>query len=97
MKFCDISAFLYITTKILKSYILLVMSSWKEQLDHYIKEFVKYVAKDPKDFFISLLMLITPLLLISGALTYKYVQMLEKEEKSKKKAAKRKMKPRKDD
>jgi hypothetical protein len=43
------------------------------------------------------MMIITPLLLLSAGLTYKYVQLLEKEEKNKKKTAKRKPKPRKDD
>ncbi|KAL5263668.1 hypothetical protein ACHWQZ_G008889 [Mnemiopsis leidyi] len=74
-----------------------IEETWKEWIDKYIKEFVIYIAKDPKDFFVSLMMIITPLLLLSAGLTYKYVQMLEKEEKGKKKTTKRKPKPRKDD
>ena len=27
-------------------------ATWKDTLDGYIKEFVIYVAKDPKDFFV---------------------------------------------
>jgi len=71
--------------------------TWKELLDAYLKQFIIYVAKDPKDFFVSLMMIVTPLLLLSAGLTYKYVQMLEKEDKNKKKSSKRKPKPRKDD
>lgn len=42
-------------------------------------------------------MIVTPLLLLSAGLTYKYVQILEKEERNKKKGSRKKMKPRKDD
>jgi len=34
------------------------------------------------------MMILTPLLMLSAGLTYKYVQILEKEEKSKKKSSK---------
>ena len=30
--------------------------TWKEWIDKYIKEFVIYVAKDPKDFFVRFML-----------------------------------------
>lgn len=59
---------------------------WRERLI----DLVKYVAENPYEFVFYLVLLLSPLLIVSAILSYKLAKQIEAQEKAKKKEEKRK-------
>ncbi|XP_046859831.1 small integral membrane protein 15-like [Xenia sp. Carnegie-2017] len=62
--------------------------TWKENFDIYLRKFVIYVGKNPREFVSYVVVILSPMMLICGYLSWKLIQLTNQEEKEKKRKGK---------
>ncbi|XP_065655106.1 small integral membrane protein 15 isoform X2 [Hydra vulgaris] len=60
---------------------------WRDKLTEFFHYIIEFAAKNPKEFLVTFLLILSPLMLICGYLAYLMIKQIDGKEKSKKKKA----------